>query len=199
VKQGTFKYIEQLLRDYPEMDNYIKQREEELIFPDELAIDQNIGGGRSSFISKPTERMAITITEDKRLQMLIRYKRAIDKLIDEVAFFSVKMYFLRCAGFVQVPADLLAVGIPIMRIVHIIRSPTFLDGFQYVAVFLLLPFPNEKLIIAVLFELFDIALANHRGRQMFLGHWIASQLLIVHEFVIVFKVHLSAHPFGSPR
>ena len=84
MKQGTFKYIEQLLRDYPEMDNYIKQREEELIFPDELAIDQNIGGGRSSFISKPTERMAITITEDKRLQMLIRYKRAIDKLIDEV-------------------------------------------------------------------------------------------------------------------
>ena len=84
MKQGTFKYIEQLLRDYPEMDNYIKQREEELIFPDELAIDQNIGGGRSPVISKPTERMAITITEDKRLQMLIRYKRAIDKLIEEV-------------------------------------------------------------------------------------------------------------------
>ena len=46
MKQGTFKYIEQLLREYPEMDNYIKQREEELIFPDELAIDKNKGGGR---------------------------------------------------------------------------------------------------------------------------------------------------------
>jgi len=89
MKRGTFVYIEQLLREYPEMGNYIKQREEELIYPDELVIDQNIGGGRSSFISKPTERMAITIIEDKRLRELSRCKCAIDKLISEADFIMV--------------------------------------------------------------------------------------------------------------
>lgn len=84
MRTGTFKYIEQLLRDYPDMGNYIARREEELIYPDELCIDQNIGGGRSPFISKPTERMAITMVEDKRLRELARCKQAIDKLIDEV-------------------------------------------------------------------------------------------------------------------
>ena len=84
MKAGTFKYIEQLLREYPDMGNYIAKREEELIYPDELALDQNIGGGRSPFISRPTERMAITIIEDKRLRELARCKQAIDKLIEEV-------------------------------------------------------------------------------------------------------------------
>lgn len=89
MKRGTFVYIEQLLRDYPEMGNYIKKREEELIYPDEMVIDQNIGGGRSPFISKPTERMAITIVEDKRLCELSRCKCAIDKLINEADFIVV--------------------------------------------------------------------------------------------------------------
>ena len=84
MRAGTFKYIEQLLRDYPDMGAYIAKREEELIYPCEMELDQNIGGGRSSFISKPTERMAITIIEDKRLRELARCKQAIDKLIDEV-------------------------------------------------------------------------------------------------------------------
>ena len=84
MRAGTFKYIEQLLRDYPDMGAYIAKREEELIYPCETELDQNIGGGRSSFISKPTERMAITMVEDKRLRELARCKQAIDKLIDEV-------------------------------------------------------------------------------------------------------------------
>lgn len=89
MKRGTFVYIEQLLREYPDMGNYIKQREEELIYPDELVIDQNIGGGSSPFISKPTERMAITIIEDKRLRELNRVKCALDKLINEADFIMV--------------------------------------------------------------------------------------------------------------
>jgi len=99
MKQGTFKYIEQLLRDYPDMGAYIKKREEALIYPDELELDTNIGGGRSPFISKPTERIAITITEDKRLQELSRCKQAIDRLIDEADFITVGVvqmfYFAR--------------------------------------------------------------------------------------------------------
>lgn len=83
MKQGTFKYIEQLLRDYPDMGAYIAKREEALIYPDELEIDTNIGGGSGGFISKPTERLAITITEDKRLQELTRCKQAIDRLVEE--------------------------------------------------------------------------------------------------------------------
>lgn len=89
MKTGTYKYIEQLLMDYPQMGNYIAKREEELYYPAEVELDQNIGGGRSSFISQPTERMAITIVEDKRLRELARCKGAIDKLINESDFIMV--------------------------------------------------------------------------------------------------------------
>ena len=78
-----FKYIESILRDYPNYDEYIKDRERKLFHPDTLYEDENIGGGRSNFVSNPTATMAVTIAEDRRLCSLGRYKTAIDEALEE--------------------------------------------------------------------------------------------------------------------
>ena len=78
-----FKYIEAILRDYPDYDKYIEERERELFYPTTLYEDENIGGGRSGEISKPTERKAITIAEDKRLCALSKYKTAVKDALEE--------------------------------------------------------------------------------------------------------------------
>ena len=99
MKQGTFKYIEQLLRDYPDMGAYIAKREEALIYPDELEIDTNIGGGRSSFISKPTESIAIKRQSDQYIIYHQHLKQSIDEIIwsmdDETREIATKRFWDR--------------------------------------------------------------------------------------------------------
>ena len=80
---SKFKYIEAILRDYPDYDKYIHDREQELLYPVNMWEDENIGGGRSSDISNPTERKALTIAEDKRLCTLSKYKTAIQESLAE--------------------------------------------------------------------------------------------------------------------
>lgn len=82
MRDGTYRYLVQILKDYRRTDGYIKQREEELMHP-YRETDENIGGGRSSFISNPSERMAITISEDRRLANLERNRDVIDKCMDQ--------------------------------------------------------------------------------------------------------------------
>lgn len=96
MKQGTFKYIEQLLNEYPDMDKYISLRIEELKYPNTIEADQNIGGGSSGFVSNPTERMVMTIVEDKRLKNIELNKQAIDKVLfesDELTAMIIRMYY----------------------------------------------------------------------------------------------------------
>lgn len=76
IRSGTKKRIEEILRDYPKMDRYIHDRREELMFPTKSE-DDNVGGGKSSKISKPQEQMLITIDEDKQLKALEREQEAV--------------------------------------------------------------------------------------------------------------------------
>lgn len=78
-----FKYIEAILRDYPDYGKHITEREQEIFYPVSFKEDENIGGGRSSNISNPTEQKALTIAEDKRLLTLRKYKQAIDDAVNE--------------------------------------------------------------------------------------------------------------------
>lgn len=82
IRPGTKKRIEEILRDYPKMDRYIHDRREELMFPIKSE-DDNVGGGKSSKISKPQEQMLITIDEDKQLKALEREQRAVKTCLDE--------------------------------------------------------------------------------------------------------------------
>ncbi|MDT7016163.1 transcriptional regulator [Latilactobacillus curvatus] len=82
MRRWAFKCIEGILRDYPNIPDYIKQREQELMYPIQTP-DENIGGGRSSTIIKPQERMIITLDEDRRLNALKQQRKLIDDTLDE--------------------------------------------------------------------------------------------------------------------
>lgn len=77
IRSGTKKRIEEILRDYPKMDRYIHDRREELMFPTKSE-DENVGGGKSSKVSRPQEQMIITIDEDKELKALEHEKKAVE-------------------------------------------------------------------------------------------------------------------------
>lgn len=96
LKRGTFKHIEDILRDYPRIDSYLKQREEELLHPTKEQND-NIGGGKSSEIGKPTEQKGITLAEDMRLKELRKQKEAIEYVFstcDVITCNAIKSYYM---------------------------------------------------------------------------------------------------------
>lgn len=90
LKRGTFKHIEDILRDYPRIDSYLKQREEELLYPTKEQ-DDNIGGGKSSEIGKPTEQKGITLAEDMRLRELRKQKDAIERTLNKADFLTCRV------------------------------------------------------------------------------------------------------------
>ena len=83
MREGTYKYIVQTLSDYNDIDKHIKRRVEELTYP-VLQHDDNIGGGRAGAISKPTERLAVTILDDRLISSLNHTKSAVDKVLNSL-------------------------------------------------------------------------------------------------------------------
>ena len=83
MERSKFNFIASMLYDYPHIDTYVKQRTEELMYPYNPNQDENIGGGRSSVIDMPVERMAINIATDRRLTTLERNKKIIDQCLDQ--------------------------------------------------------------------------------------------------------------------
>ncbi|WP_334341189.1 transcriptional regulator [Companilactobacillus sp. HBUAS56275] len=76
IRSGTKKRIEEILRDYPKMDRYISDRKQELMYPIQ-EVDENVGGGKSSKVSRPQETYVVTLDQDMRLRMLERQKSAV--------------------------------------------------------------------------------------------------------------------------
>lgn len=81
MKRSTFNYIKDILRDYPHIDKYIKDRMEELSVPhreDDLNSDIKGNLKRDAMAN-----LMITIEQDRRLSALERNKRVIsDNLRD---------------------------------------------------------------------------------------------------------------------
>lgn len=83
MKRYTFRYIEEILKDYPDIDKHIHEREMELRYS-VLPADENVGGGRAeNKLSEPVLNMMITIDTDRRLYNLKRNQKAIDDTLDE--------------------------------------------------------------------------------------------------------------------
>lgn len=76
VTKNELYFLEQLFSDYFKYDSMIALRKAELMCRTE--IDENIGGGRSSNISKPVETQLIREEKDVYLQNLYRYKKGVD-------------------------------------------------------------------------------------------------------------------------
>lgn len=79
MRRTTKKLIQELLRDYPQLDARIKLREEELKHP-VFPTDENIGGGRSSRKTPDGKvlNMIITLEDDEELAALKRQKQVIN-------------------------------------------------------------------------------------------------------------------------
>lgn len=81
MKRSTFNYIKDILRDYPNIDKYIKERELELRIPHrQTDLNADIKGNR---ISDSMTNMMITIEQDRRLSALERNKRVIEDNLQE--------------------------------------------------------------------------------------------------------------------
>lgn len=76
IRSDIRNRCENVLRDYPHIDEYIKDRKLELVYPPR-EVDENVGGGKSSKISRPQETYVVTLDQDMRLRMLERQKSAV--------------------------------------------------------------------------------------------------------------------------
>lgn len=76
IRSDIRNRCENVLRDYPHIDEYIKDRKLELVYPSK-ELDENVGGGKSSKISRPQETYVVTLDQDMRLRMLERQKNAV--------------------------------------------------------------------------------------------------------------------------
>ncbi|MBR7928461.1 transcriptional regulator [Aerococcaceae bacterium zg-ZUI334] len=81
MKKSTFNYIKDILKDYPNIDRYIKERELELRIPSKQE-DLN-SGIRGNRVSDSMTNMLITIEQDRRLSALERNKRVIEDNLQE--------------------------------------------------------------------------------------------------------------------
>lgn len=98
MRRETFKYLEQVLQDYPKFDKYIKKREDALLYRFNELTDENVGGGRAlNKKNDAVERQAITIAEDKCIFNLkmnkLAVERTINKFDEETNCIISEMYF----------------------------------------------------------------------------------------------------------
>lgn len=77
LKKQTFKHIESELHSYHDTLKEIKFLRNNLMFCKEND-DENIGGGRSSFISSPTESIGTRLATHKKLNNLEEITNAIE-------------------------------------------------------------------------------------------------------------------------
>lgn len=83
MKRSTIRKVEDILRDYPKIDKYIEEREQELRYPVTPG-DDNVGGGKAQYkYGTQTLDTLITIDEDRRINALKRQRDVIDDCLDQ--------------------------------------------------------------------------------------------------------------------
>ncbi|UTB72422.1 hypothetical protein A4W72_06045 [Latilactobacillus curvatus] len=81
MRRSTFNYIEDILRDYPNYDTYIRECEQEIRYP-HTESDENIGGSRSVRKQEHLTETIVRIDEDKRIRQMKRQQRAVANCLD---------------------------------------------------------------------------------------------------------------------
>lgn len=82
MKKATFNYIKKIVADYPRVDEYIKQRQEELRYP-YRENDLNAGIKAKHGNYDVQDYLMITIEQDQRLAALERNKRVVSMVLEE--------------------------------------------------------------------------------------------------------------------
>lgn len=79
LKKATFKHIESELYSYHDTLKEIEFLRKEIMFSHH-SVDENVGGGRSSLPSHPTEQIATRLATHKKLNQLEEVTNAIQKV-----------------------------------------------------------------------------------------------------------------------
>lgn len=102
MKKRINGLVDKMLFDYPKIDDYVRQRREEIEHP-YIEPDENVGGGKGNKISKPIENLIISIDDDKILHGLVKQKNATYKALQNVKpeFYQIieRFYFYDQARF----------------------------------------------------------------------------------------------------
>ena len=85
IKKPTFKHIESELYSYYDTLKEIDNIRKDIMFCKEN-IDENVGGGRSSVPSSPTEQIGTRLATHKRLNQLEEVANAISKVYTSLPF-----------------------------------------------------------------------------------------------------------------
>ncbi|MFJ8247105.1 transcriptional regulator [Peribacillus asahii] len=83
LKKATFKYIESELYSYHDTLKEIQFLRNNIMFTKEND-DENVGGGRSSLLSSPTEQIGVRLATHKKLNNLEEIAEAIEKVYNVV-------------------------------------------------------------------------------------------------------------------
>lgn len=91
MRRSSKRYIRNLLCDYPNLDKYIKEREEELRTP-YIEPDDNIGGGKAQYKQNEKEfHILVTIEQDRRLKALEKEKQVIQTTYEQAGAITQKI------------------------------------------------------------------------------------------------------------
>ncbi|TPR12428.1 hypothetical protein [Apilactobacillus timberlakei] len=80
MQRSTINFIEELLRDYPKIPEYIERKKQDIKYPFNANRDDNVGGGQGhSNNTSPTERIVLKIDDCDFINAFQRQEAAIDK------------------------------------------------------------------------------------------------------------------------
>lgn len=83
MRLSTIRKVEDILRDYPKIDKYIEDREQELRYPVKPA-DDNVGGGKAQYkYGSQTLDILITIDDDRCINTLRGQQNVITDCLDD--------------------------------------------------------------------------------------------------------------------
>lgn len=94
VSGNTYDYLEECFEQYYNIDRIIERRKHQLSLKKKNN-DENIGGGRANFISRPTENLAIKMAEDKHINYYSDLKTNLDDAISKMTDDQLEIYDYR--------------------------------------------------------------------------------------------------------
>lgn len=93
LSNSQLKALDELLFDYVSIDHKIAARKLEIV--DVPNNDENVGGGRSNIVSKPTESTIAKWDSDQRLNSLYAQKYAVESTLNVLDADMTKIFWLR--------------------------------------------------------------------------------------------------------
>ncbi|WP_078595384.1 DUF722 domain-containing protein [Evansella clarkii] len=115
IKKVTFKNMESEWRSYHQTLNEINLLRQEIMNPYQEDQDENVGGGRSGFISNLTERIATRLSTNKQLKYLNEIAGSIEQVYNALPDNYKKLVRLRYWGTKELTWDGIAAELHVSK------------------------------------------------------------------------------------